>query len=703
MPLTVKHIVEDYGSLWIRGEEEERNQLSIPQSLVSQNTFKKLAQLPQVSARYVIFLERFDGKPDMVWESIQGSHYRNMFILSAQDTRMYYFPDFFQNILTVIFAILVIMMMRVYVLAIKKRYMTYHILGMSARQVKKTYVLECIAFTVFIYGLGVVLSGIFGTLFLSVVFQKLYSIPLFYWLPFILKYGSIYSISAVLALGFLVPYRQIRCRYFVRMKSKKRLIPKNIWSTAIGVSVFSIILTSLIATLFFYFNAINTAALSSDAYGKMSSDFDYEIAIQSPNLAVGQTYYSGQMHISEEANHQSNFLKYYRTNGELETVLDTIRAKFPDVQYAKYYHLSQTYLMDNQQLFDQDYIQKLKEFHVIENHPFWQSFLEKNASMLPVRVIAYPEENLKELSQFFDKSSIESVLSGKSAWVVAPAYEYLELAGSDKGNKTKFTKAIDANHPNAVVDRKIKKGINLDILKLTSQTSAYGIFSDKLAKQVFNHTILTVPVADIAYKQIGWFDLDDLGYKYRLIVSERFLEQYAIDETATRLRLSFPQANYDETNLFIRDLLKDKYQLGLVDQFEKNTLFRDYSLLQKGFKLLLMMIFVVLVVVIFNSFIKGHLLRNQARYELLILLGMKRARLVYSILRPMMLGIVMSCLVVFLIEMRLFIGPIELLSLKDWIKQLLYVILPHLFIIIVIVSSLFLNLNRLMKKAQQEL
>ncbi|MBS4749895.1 hypothetical protein KG091_02255 [Carnobacteriaceae bacterium zg-ZUI78] len=689
--LVVKDIIDDYGMLWVKGEEEVRKGYHEPNVLVSPNVFSELKS----SIVFSVTLEKFNGQPSEQWLDLEGNHYHNMFIDKQNTTAIYYFPSFFEKLLSIIFSFIVFTLIKVYQSSARKKYHVYDLMGMNTKYIGMTCVIETIYMVCLAMVLGLTFSFVFSSCLLSLVFKKVFFVPVDYLIIYIGKYMILMSIMCLFSFLFLPIFTKKERR--VKRQSHQFFFIKGTKRYMVFAGMFSILLVFLVSLMTTYFQAVNKGVLSSDAYGKMTDHFDYEFSIKKQNNIVNKTYYHQEWH--EASQHSDWILQYYRDTGELEKLAKNIKSSFPNAQEDIYQELSSVYLVNKDNVFNQPYIERLYVDKVLENNPFFTSLLDEDRKILRISLITYPDDTIKELSSFFNKEvDVDSVLSGEEALVVAPAYEYFEERIKDGNIVNRFSKPIDATHSNATLDTKISKESILETVFLSSSSSVYGRLSTQEAKDIFKVHKVPITVAGVVYRQIGWFTLEEMSAPYRLIVSHAFMEKHHLPQYMTRLRVRIPDKEYEHVNSQIRNFMSGYKDIDFIDQFEKLKIFKEYSILQQSFNILIVIMFVTLITLILNSFIQSFFIHHQQRYSIYVLLGLSDKKLMMICFLPMCLSILLSSIITFGLVLFLTAGPVVWWTVKMMLEFVWNVGIPYLVIIVILWIITWIQTKRFMKQ-----
>lgn len=687
----VKAIIDNIGLLWVKGVTEEIQSFKMPNVIVSPENWQQLVkQFPETKR---VWLGQFQSNiTDRTWDSIQGSHYRNTFLLEM-GARDYHTPEYLLNIASVIFCMIVIVILRAYILAIRKRYHVYELLGMRKLHLKSLFFLEFLCFNMTSVLLGIILCGMITSLFLSVALQRIYIIDSRYLTGYFVKYIIMYGMSFITSILLFASFSTNENKW-QRLAHKKLPFDVKKLYLAFNVGLFSMLIVFLVGTLFLNFEAINNGILNTYATGKMADDFDYQFTIASPVERYGQAYYDGSYHELPQNDEEKHRIRYIKSSGELEHIQRQLLERFPSAEVESYVNLSELYLVNKDNFFQQDYLQKLYAVHLLQDRPFWNNLLNQSTELLLTKAIVYPDDKIKWLSSQFS-GDVQNVLNGHSAYIVAPAYEYFETKLGDNG-MLKEGKPIDKQAPNAVYDTKIEEKSVLSFIELQANSSVYGILGSQLAKKLFDIRHLNVTVEGIAFKHTAWFDVDDISAPYRLIVSKKFLEKNGLDNKATRLRVKIPGLNYEKDNAIIRQITASYPNVQLTDQYEQLKTFRQYTFIQQGFKALLIIVFFTLIILIFNSLIHAHLLEQHQKYLVYGLLGMSRNRLAWSLSLPILGSMLIATVGISVFELRFF-GGTNILSMSDWMSLLLNITLPMGICTIVILSLIYYHIGKFMK------
>lgn len=686
----IKTIIDNIGLLWIKGTTEESPVFKMPNVIVSDNIWQKLDGHSSEMKR--VWLANFNvGETTDVWNNISGNHYRNTFL--ENDTEDYRTPEYILNIISIIFFIILMIILRTYIVSIRKRYHVYELLGMEKWQLKKLFFFEFLTFNILTITLGLLLSVLIASLFLSVALQKIYIIDSHYYLGYFLKYIMMYAITLIISIILFAVSSNKHSRRQLFLCRKIPFDLKKI-GLSFNIGLFSMLIVFLIGNLFLDFDAINTSALSSNAVGKIVNDSDYELVSMSPANKWNKLYYDGKYHdISQTDFKETYHIQYHKSDGELESIQQQLLNNFPNAQLESYINLSEIYLMNKNNLFQQDYLQKLYSAKIIKDRPFWKSLLHQSNELLLIKASAYPDDKLKLLSPHFS-GDLQSVLKGEGAYLVAPAYEYFESFDPVNNVTFKESKPIDKTNPNAIYDDKIKEDSLLSLIALHSKSSVYGRVDSQFAQKRFTIKQFNVPVGGIAFKQVGWLDKSDITTPYRLIVSKAFLDKHDLDKSITRIRVKIPNLDYNKDDKIIRQIVAKYPNVKIIDQYDQLKTFRQYSFIQQGFKILLIIIFFVLTTVIFNSLIQAHLLEQYQKYLVYGLLGMSRKQFIKGLYIPVVSGMILSTIAITLLELRLFFGRINILSSKDFMLVWIYIILPMMICIVMVLMFIYHHIKK---------
>lgn len=687
----IKTIIDNIGLLWIKGTTEESPIFKMPNIIVSDNHFQKLDS--QSSGIRRVWLANFNvGETTDVWNNIPGNHYRNTFLES--NTEDYHTPEYILNLISIIFFIILMIMLRTYIVSVRKRYHIYKLLGMVKWNLKKLFFFEFLTFNILTITLGLLLSVLIASLFLSVALKKIYIIDSHYYWGYFLKYIMMYAVTLIISLLlFTVSSNKPQSKKQVFLRQKMPFDLKKI-GLFFNIGLFSMLIVFLIGNLFLDFNAINTAVSSSNAVGKIVNDSDYELILMSPANKLNKLYYDGNYHdISQTDFKETYHIQYHKSDGELESIQQQLLNNFPNAQLESYVNLSEIYLMNKNNLFQQDYLQKLYSSIIIKDRPFWNSLLNQSNDLLLVKTSAYPDDKLKLLSPHFS-GDLQSVLKGESVYLIAPAYEYFESFDPVNNVTFKESKPIDKTNPNAVYDDKIKEDSLLSLIALHSKSSVYGRVDSQFAKKRFTIKQFNVPVGGIAFKQVGWLDRSDITTPYRLIVSKAFLDKHDLDKSITRIRVKIPNLDYNKDDKIIRQIIAKYPNVKIIDQYDQLKTFRQYSFIQQGFKILLIIIFFVLTTVIFNSLIQANLLEQYQKYLVYGLLGMSRKQFIKSLYIPVVSGMILSTIAITLLELHLFFGRINILSAKDFMSLFTYIVLPMIICMLMALMFIYHHIKK---------
>ncbi|NEW62306.1 hypothetical protein GMA11_07145 [Granulicatella sp. zg-ZJ] len=687
----VKAVIDNVGLLWIRGTVEQTPVFKMPNVIVDVNNWQKL--IGSVSEFRRIWLANLNiNEKNVEWESIQGNHYRNTFL--EKNTDNYHTPEYLFNITSIIFCIILIIMLRAYILSVRKRYDVYGLLGMSRTHLKRLFLLEFLCFNILAIVFGVLLCLLITSLFLSVALRKIYIVDGSYFWGYFLKYSVMYGITVIMSLLLFAsfPFKKRK-----RNKVFHKKIPfdfKKI-NLSLNIGFFSILIVFLVGNLFLNFEAINSIILSSNAVGKIVNDSDYEFVFTRPSNRQGEFYYNGNYHEIPQNIKEKYRIQYMKSSGELNHIQQQLSQKFPSAQFESYINLSEIYLVNKDNLFQQDYLQKLYSVKLIQDRPFWNELLNQSVNLLTIRAIAYPDDKINLISSHFS-GDVQSVINGESAYLVAPAYQYFE--SFDPVNQVTFKEAkpIDKDDVNAVYDDRIKENDLVSVISLNANSSVYGNLDSESAKRIFDIKHLNVLVGGIAYKQVGWLDTSDITEPYRLIVSKNFLEKNDLDQSVTRLRMKIPNLDYGKDDSVIRQIVANYPNVKIVDQYGQLQTFRQYHFIQQGFKILLTVIFFVLTIVIFNSLIQAHMFEQNQKYLVYGLLGMPRNRLVTSLGIPIVCSMMLSIIGISILEVFLFFGRINILSARDWTSLFVYIVLPMIICMVIALILTYRHIKKFM-------
>lgn len=688
----IKGIIDTIGLFWIKGATEDIQSFKMPNVMTSRTSWNDLAKQHVESKR--VWLGQFPTDiQDDTWHTIPGSHYRNTFLEKSTDD--YHTPEYLLNVASIIFCVIIVVLLRAYIVSARKRYAIYELLGMSKKRLEKLFTFEFLCFNVFSTLWGVLLCGLITSVFLSVALHRLYIVDMAYLMGYFIKYLMMYGMSVVVSMLLFASFSVTEYKWQRFLHRKIYFDIKKIY-LSFNIGIFSVLIVFLVGNLFLNFEAINDGILSTSSIGKMASDFDYQFTMISPIEKTGSIYYDNRYHESPKNIEGGFLIRYAKAGGELNQLKQQLLEKFPQAEIDSYTQLSEFYLVNKNNLFQQDYLQKLYETKIIRDRAFWNDLLSQPSELLLTKVAVYPDDKIKLLSTQF-QGEVQNVLDGNSAYVVAPAYEYFE--SFDETNQVTFreSKPIDKNAPNAVYDTKISKGYTLPFVTLESSSTVQGFLNSELAKKIVKVKQINVLVEGISFKQVGWIDREDLTTPYRLIVSENFLKKQGLDDTPTRLRVNIPHFNYEKDDATIRQLVANYTNVRLMDQYGQLRTFRQYSLMQQGFKILLIIIFFTLVILIFNSLIHAHFLEQHHRYLVYGLLGMSRNTLTLQLAIPILGVMLLSTIGISILEIFLFFGRINILSVRDWLSLSVNIVGPMLICTIVSLALMYYHVRRFMK------
>ncbi|MBF0780728.1 MULTISPECIES: ABC transporter permease [unclassified Granulicatella] len=694
IPKTIKQIINPMGLMWIKGQSEELRQFKFPNVIVSSQVLEQLVE--SQGNREVVWLARFDRKQaPNEWEALSGNHYINTYILGENNNTQYKIPEYFQNILSIIFCIIIVVVLRAYILYSRPRYEIYRLLGVKNGQSNILFVFEMLTIAVLTCVLGIMLSvGVTSSL-LSIALRQFYILEIGNVRDYIIKYTVMYMLSVCLSLLIFSVHTKNKSYMKINLLARKFYTYIDIKKIYLSISVWfcTILLVFFVGHLFMHFNSINAAILSTDAVGKMPSDFDYEITLKDIERLPGQTYHDNAYYETSKETY-GELIDYKRAGEEMNSIAQEIKTAFPDSIIKKYTSLWQVYLLDEKVL-NQDYIMKLYEPKVYQNRPFWNTLLNYSGKMVLIRVRVYPDEDILRFSSSFT-GDVGSVLNGEKVYIIAPSYEYFETH-SKEGVVLREAKPIDKDDSRATVERVIDETTLLKLASLQANSSVVGMVSSEQAKQLFTVKHVNVSISGISHRQVAWLDYGDLGVPYRLIVSERFLEKQGLETNPTRLRVSFNQFDYRQDNLKIRQILSKYPTVTFTDNYEQLDVFRQYRMMQSGITWLLISIFVVLSILIFNSIIQSHIVEQYQKYSVYVLLGMSFKKLFTMLVLPMIGSVCIAFVLLIALEFKVFLGLPNLVGIKTWINMLVYLGVPCLFIILVIYVITWRQINKFIR------
>lgn len=688
----IKTIIDNVGLLWIRGSTEEFPMFKMPNVIIETSSWQRLVAQPSTFRNILLANFKINEK-NVEWESIKGNHYRNTFLEKSTDD--YHTPEYLLNITSIILCVILLILIRAYIFSTRRRYSVYELLGMTRKRLNMLFLSEFLWFNTLIFLTSIILSLFITSLFLSVALQKIYILDWDYFSGYFFKYIVMYGITlAICLLLFTSSVSEKSIRYkFLHKKISVDL--KNI-KLSLNVALFSMLIVFLVGNLFLNFEAINAGILGVNATGKIVNDSDYEFMFIPPLEKQGEYYYDGNYHNNSQKTADEKYrIQYMKSSGELDNIQTQLLKIFPNAHLESYVNLSEVYLVNKDNLFQQEYLQKLYRTKIIQDRAFWNKLLNQSEDLLLIKVIAYPDDKIKMLSKNFS-GNLQSVLEGDSAYLVAPSYQYFESFDSVNNITYRESKPIDKNNPNAIYDYKIKENDVLTIISLDAKNSMYGTVDIQSAKKVLNIKHINVAVGGISYKQVGWLDLSDIIAPYRLIVSKNFLEKNSFDKFTTRLRVKIPDLDYQKDDRIIRQIVANYPNVKIVDQYGQLQTFRQYSFIQQSFKILLIVIFFVLTTVIFNSLIQTHIFEQKQKYLIYGLLGMSRNRLFKSLSIPVLCNMIFSIVGVSMLELYLFFGRINILSFNDWVSLFIYIVLPMIICIFIILMLIYWHIKKFM-------
>lgn len=692
---SVKDVIDNFGLLWIKGVNEETNHMQLPNVIFNENEFNNLQQTTAVIPLPSVWLSQFNTTTlPPTWQNVSGNHYTNTYL--AKNVDDYHTPDYLLHVASIIFCIILLITLRTYVVSIRHRYTVYQLLGMTKRHIRLLFWAEIVVLTSVTFILGLLLTAIITSAFLSIALQRIYVPHIHYFAQYLTKYAIMYSLSVLVSLFFFSPYDV--SNNTLQIWLKKRLpIDFKMLKLATYSSVFSVLITFLIGNMWLNFNSINDGILRTNAVGKLNTDFDYELVLTYPENKHGSVFYNNAYHNQQSSNGARGFLRYMHPTDDLTQLRHTIHTKFPNAQIETYATIDQVYLMNTNQLFEQPYLQKLHAAKLLTNRPFWNDLYNKPTELLLTNITAYSNEQLRLFSNQLNGNA-DNVIKGDSVYVVAPAYRYFETIDTQNNATYKSSKPVNKTDKNAVFDTKLNDHAPLHLTYLRANNSAIGMFNSHVAKQIFSPQFVNTTVERIAYHQMGWLDLQDTTTPYRLIVSFEFLNKHGLHTHPTRLRIKLPNMNAQQDDVEMKQLIAQHPTVQVISQHEQLKTFKQYQMMQNGFKVLLVIIFVTLMYLILNGLIQTHIIEQSYKYTVYSLLGMSKWALIRKIVFPFVMSMCLAIVSLTSIEIVLFFGNIDTLSLNDYHSLFLYIVSPMVSCFVTTLFLVHYHVNKFMKQ-----
>ena len=656
--LIVKHIIADYGDLWVRGMEEESSHFKPARILVSKHVFDALMASGTSSVRRIVFGGNNDSPSGIEY----GNAYLNNRIERSPDQELYHSPGYFEYIAYGLVLLILIFLRIYYRKANSSRLHMLNRLGLSARDGGYLVGTELFVSVCVILILAVLSSFAMTSLFLSLLFSRPVIPEPVNWL---MLSSKLFGIPFVFALILWIFYNPgIRAEilqkdYEKSLCHRSSLIASHFRVTEALSLVLSTVLFCFIAVFVYsYYHATNILISSVDGQGRFVSTYDFEVEVDNPaknNLPM-HAMINGKDHDNSEA---SSFFFYRPTpqNDLMPLLFQKLLKEQAVKEIYPYYEDQMIYLeIPAEHASDPYFFTKFIPETVLTRHPLFDAQVDfSRSALVQARLLGLPDPELKAMMASLDKSKypdidVEAVLEGKAAILVTPSYMFHEQETESKeGTKytTRYITYTDSDSASAITQQALNNQSETVLWNLIArQRATYGSLSIDQAMEELMPQSHPLTIAVNVHENIAWFDSTDNEFPYRILVSNRYVESQQIASDYSRMRIYLNGNAAEDTNALqrIREILATGGSIQVVDQYLQMDMLHAYQQNQITMKLLWYALSVILFVFIGMGILNSHLDRNHSRYLILFRMGMRRSTVFWKMCRQAVLITLVSCL-----------------------------------------------------------
>ncbi|MGY3756316.1 ABC transporter permease [Helcococcus kunzii] len=673
----IKDVISDYSNYWIKGDFEQINNTTPPELLLNYEDYLEVVKDNSLKVSSIYTLYENDDVD--LWRNLKGKEYLNT-LTYGNKFDLYEFPNLYQNVMIALYAVITFIFLYTYKNYTNKRYHVYKILGMHKFSRKQLLIKEILFISFIVLTLGILLSLLIVSLLFTVINKELIFVYNKDYVFQLIKYVLIHLLISMIFVLFIFGTKEKR--NVLKNKFEKILIP-------VLAGIFCIVLTYIHSNMVMYFDNTLSNLNSSNALGKMDNDYDFELELLrlNPNEKV---YYNNDFH---KKSGEAIDIKYFDKNKEFNKLISEIKRKSKDIKIRTYSTVYSAYIKDKGYI-NQEYIIKGYPMNISYNTEYWKGITDKD--LLKSEIFTYPDSDLKEISKKINLNETDEIklLNGEGVVVVKQPFKFLETKLKDENGEENIyrlqTVPAEYNDKDAVKDDTVKKGSILDLFVLDAKSTAYGLFDRENMLKAFNIKNVQLNVIGTSDKYIAWFNPSENNNPYRMIASDKLLEKKGINNTISRIRINIKD-DYLNTKNLITSLLTNYDQIILNDNYEIQQQIKDFKILTIGFNILLLVSIIISMIFILYTFLSSYYKLNKNTYEIYLLLGMKKRKLLFVVIIPFIISCVLSTIINLIISFKQS-GDAFFMTKSEMISVLRISLLPSLiYLTILLVINILIN------------
>ncbi len=657
--LRICQIIPDYGDLWLRGMEEEAADFRPAQILITPNQFAALHSEQNLPVRRMIFQR--DSKA--LSPTDFGHRYVNYRIQRSPDQELYRSPVYFEYISYWLLILILLFLSSYYRKSSAPRLRILHRLGLTAKEGGYLLGTEIFISVCLILVLAEILSYLLTSLFLSLLFSRSLVPELSGWLLLSKKMFALPFAASLLLWLFYIPgigtartqQIQKRRKSFRTFHLSRPFRTQELLSFLLIIVMFNFIAVFVYS----YYHATNILIASVDGEGRLLSSYDFELQ-EMHRLNQNQPMHAIIDGKDQDNHDQTSFYFYNPTlqNANMAMLYDklvqdqSVQAVYP------YYEDKMIYVeIPLEQASAPYFIDGFPPERILRQHPLFATHVDfTNKALVQIHLLGLPDAELKAIIASLEQTKYpnmnrESVLAGQAAILVSPSYTISEeeSVGAD-GTKysTKRISFADSNVPAANVQQALGSGDHTKLWNLqAAHKETYGSLTVAQAMKELTPQSHPLTVAVNVHENVAWFDATDNAFPYRLLVSNRYIQEQQISDTYSRLRIYLKgqvQNNAKELQR-IRKILASAGSAQLSDQHLQMSTLHAYQQNQLTFKMLWYGLSLLLLLMTSAGIFNSHLSRNHTRYQIFFRLGLRRSAVFRRMCGQAGLAVIASCFV----------------------------------------------------------
>lgn len=655
--LTVRRLFPDLGFLWIKGEREEKQQMTLPDLWISERAYDHF--FSGEASKYQLLLLDIKQYNSLELFSPKGNIYRNTTLVEDENLQSYRFPSSFYRAQLLALLAISLLLLRAYSHFSRPRYAIYEDLGLCRSTlravIRREYLLLSLPSLVLAWGVG----ALANYAFVLVIYRDASYFHLFRYSEYALSSVLIYLAALLFCLvNAGLDFAAFRLLFLRRQKQHLPL--RSLKTASLSLLLLSLLIY-ICVSLFCSLQSVRSQNQTLEFFGQISKTCDFELHFNERGFPPDQYIFgdalvdTSERKVEEkiEFNSENHLRKLDQLLPEIEKIKGVARVdKFRENYFCQLPIpedlLSSTWLFT---------LQGGAIFNFTEG-PFTKKYIRQNERPLSdCSLFALPDNYLADLARRLALSAEKqaALLRGESAILIAPSVRITRVVKDVHGEGYFWERSSDG--PDLLKDPHLAEYKKIALYLPQSEQYLKGFVpQDDLLRLNASFRRLEIPIAAASYENLAWFSIcEHVATPYRVIVGDAFLQKAQVTPEISRLHIFLDEgADVAKISRTLQSSVQNIPDLQFTDQHYNVEAWHEFEKMESLIIALYTLLFIILLLSFTFSVSYLFYLENERKFILYRDLGMTQGMLLRSCFLRLLPSVALTVLLQLLLGLFFF-------------------------------------------------